>query len=86
MGTGGDVAQLSSVTTIEPMMRRRAANAVLATAAELARLADEIDDLRGHVSDRAGRDRLDVLETRSMALRDEYQMALSRYRAVMGAA
>jgi hypothetical protein len=69
------------VTTIEPMMRRRAANAVLSTAAALARLADEIDEARAS-GDRA----LAELQRQSDELREEYLAALSRYRAVMGAA
>ena len=74
------------VTTVEAMMRRRAANALLSTAAALARLADDIDDLAqpGLPPTAAQRARVAALREESENLRREYQAALYRYRAVAG--
>jgi hypothetical protein len=78
----------SAVSTLTPVVRRRAANAVLGTAAALARMADEIEDLerRGGALDPDERVRLRDLEAASLAARTQYQAAISRFRAVTGAA
>ena len=76
------------MTNVEAMMRRRAANALLSTAAALARLADDIEDLhRSGVQDtREQRARVTAIREESENLRREYQAALYRYRAVASAA
>jgi hypothetical protein len=76
------------VTTVEAMMRRRAANALLSTAAALARLADDLDELAkpGRPQTAEHRGRIAALRQESEALRCEYQAALYRYRAVAGIA
>ena len=82
--TGARMGDQRRVTTIDAMMRRRAANALLSTAAALAKLADDIDDLvRSGLPRTAERQaQVDALRRESDNQRREYQAALYRYRAI----
>ena len=78
------MAMQTRVSNVAPFHRRQAGNALLAVAARLAALTDELDDLRsrGQTVSRLDRARIEALALESIALKDEYRDALSRYRAV----
>ena len=78
----------TAVSTLTHVVRRKAANAVLGTAAALARMADEIEDLQQRESslNAEERDHLRALQHESHEARTQYQAAISRFRAVTGAA
>ena len=72
------------VSNVAPFHRRQAGNALLAVAARLAALTDELDDLRSRGQAVSAREkaRINALALEAIALKDEYRDALSRYRAV----